>query len=141
MHPHSRTPIEGKDQDRRVSTKRAVRSIINYYNGEKSATSMARDLNLRSLEDTKAHTKVTPSYKELTGALAIPTEHLQPIRISTRGHRRQLRIPDKRLNTSKALYYPDASRLWNPLLSNATEASTLAVFSSAIEPLSIRSTP
>ena len=118
--------------------KRAARFIKNDYNWDNSATSMVRDLNLQPLEERRAHTKVTTFFKAISGDLEIPTKHLEPLTLTTRGHQRRYRIPDTRLNITKASFYPDAIRLWNRLPTTATVATTLQDFKSAIGPVTFR---
>ena len=87
--------------------KRTARFIKNYYNWENSATSMVSELNLQPLEERRAHTKVTTFFKAISGDLEIPIKHLEPLNLTTRGHQRRYRIPDTRLNITKASFYPE----------------------------------
>ena len=118
--------------------RRSTRFIMNDYSRESSVTLMMKDLQLQPLRERRAHTKATTFYKAINGLLEVPTYHLLPQHTITRGHSRRYQIPNSRLATTKASFYPDSINLWNHLPGNVAEAPTLEKFRAGLQPLTLR---
>ena len=132
--PHTKQDIKVVEKVQR----RSARFILKDYERESSVTTMLQQLNLPTLRERRAQSKVTTLYKALNGHLQIPTDHLLAQRSITRGHSRRFQVPSCRLSSTKASFYHDTVRLWNSLPGQVVEATTLEDFRARLQPLSLR---
>ena len=127
--PHQATNIQRLERTQR----RAARFITGNYDRQASVSEMLNKIELPTLRDRRAATKVTTFFKGIKGQLAIPTSQLQPAKRCTRGNQQKYQQLHCRLGITSASFYPDAVRLWNTLPEEVAAAPTLESFKSRLQ--------
>ena len=133
--PHQANNIYSLERVQR----RAARFITGNYDRQASVSAMLKTIELPTLRERRAISKLTTFYKGINGLLDIPTSHLYPSSTqSTRGNLLKQHLPSYRLERTKSSFYPDSIRLWNGLPTEVVEAPSLESFRSRLQGLTLR---
>jgi hypothetical protein len=103
--------------------RRAARMVFSDYRRTSSVTAMLQQLGWPSLQERRAHAKVTMMYRITNGLVEVPTSNLTAIS-SARGHGLHYLVPFARTQCYQKSFYPDTIRLWNSLPQLAAQPST-----------------
>jgi len=91
--------------------RRAARMVFSDYRRTSSVTPMLHHLQWPTLQERRAHAKVTMMYRIVNGLVEVPTTSLTTT-ISARGHGLHYLVPFARTQCYQRSFFPDTIRLW-----------------------------
>ncbi|XP_072032894.1 uncharacterized protein [Amphiura filiformis] len=120
--------------------RRAARFVESDYHPRHSVTQMLENLQWQSLNERRAHNKVTMLYRIVHGLVAIPSgpPYFIPATNTTRGHHLQFRQQHCRIQSYQFSFFPSVICLWNTLPASVVSSPSLETFRSRLSPLSLR---
>ena len=117
--------------------RRAARMVFSDYRRTSSVTPMLHHLQWPTLQERRAHAKVTMMYRIVNGLVEVPTTSLTTT-ISARGHGLHYLVPFARTQCYQRSFFPDTIRLWNSLPQSVVSCTTIDSFK-RVRPVSGRS--
>ena len=121
--------------------RRAARFVKADYRYRSSVAQMIQSLQWQTLQERRAHSKVTMLYKIVNGLVAIPSGppflYPSPDLHATRGHDHQFRRQHCRILAFQHSFFPSVVCMWNALPSTVVAATSLESFRSRLTPLTL----
>ena len=119
--------------------RRAARFVKADFNYRHSVSEMLYQLQWPSLQERRAHTKMTFMYRIVHNLVSIPVQppYLFPSTISNRGHQYRFSQQHCRIQAYQHSFFPSAVRLWNSLPPAVVAAQSLELFKNRLKSLTL----
>ena len=133
--PHTQANINRLE----AVNRRAARFVTNDYSYYSSVSQMLQTLGWQTLNERRAHAKVTMVYRIVHQLVEIqPEPYLRPLVTSSRGHSERLYIPYCRSPAYQSSFFPNGARLWNQLPQHVVCAASVEAFKASLGPITLR---
>ena len=107
--------------------RRSARMVCSDYPRTSSVSSLLQHLQWPTLQERRAHAKVTLMYRIVYQLVDVPTTYLISIS-SIRGHGLNYLVPYARTHIYQRSFFPDTIRLWNSLPQSVVSCPTIDSF-------------